>query len=126
LWSDAFGIVSRPREAMYDLVQALQKHVKTAVLSNTELSAIPHFMAYRSECFDLKMFSCEEGIIKPERELYERCLQRLNVELQEAVFIDDRIENIDGAKDVGLQAIHYVDYQELIKQLEGLGVIYEQ
>ena len=72
------------------------------------------------------MFSCEEGIIKPERELYERCLQRLNVELQEAVFIDDRIENIDGAKDVVLQAIHYVDYQELIKQLEGLGVIYEQ
>lgn len=122
LWNEAFGTICRPREAMYDLAQALHKDFKTAVLSNTELAAKPYCLAHRADYFDVKVFSCDEGFIKPQRELYEICLQRLEVKPQEAIFIDDLQDNVAGARAVGLQAIHYVSYQELLEQLQEFGI----
>jgi FMN phosphatase YigB (HAD superfamily) len=41
----------------------------------------------------------------------------------ESVFIDDLIENIDGAKKVGIKGIHYTDIEKLNKSLKQLGII---
>ena len=41
----------------------------------------------------------------------------------ESVFIDDLIENIDGAKKVGINGIHYTDMETLYKSLKQLGII---
>lgn len=126
LWSEAFGNVCQPRQVMFDLAQSLGEHYKVAALSNTEVPAIEHFLAHRSELFEVKVFSCDEGIIKPAGELFERCVQRLGVGPQEALLIDDRAENVAGARAIGLQAILYEGYRELIDQLERLGVDHGQ
>ena len=40
-----------------------------------------------------------------------------------SVFIDDLIENIDGAKKVGIKGIHYTGIETLNKSLKELGII---
>ena len=122
LWTEAFRNIIQPKEAMYDLAQSLGQRYKIAVLSNTELPVIEHFLAHRSDLFEVKVFSCEEGLIKPQGDLFERCVQRLGVEPHEAVLIDDRIENVAGARAAGWRGILYESYGLLIEELDGLGV----
>ena len=51
--------------------------------------------------------SCEVSVCKPDPRIYELCLSRLGVEPGEALFIDDRVENIEAAAALGLQTVHF-------------------
>ena len=56
--------------------------------------------------FDTIMISEQEGIKKPESKLFLRALERMNLKAHEAVFVGDHLINdIKGAKDVGMRAI---------------------
>lgn len=43
---------------------------------------------------------------KPEEAIYNIALSRLQAKKEESIFIDDKIENIDGAERVGIRAFH--------------------
>jgi HAD superfamily hydrolase (TIGR01509 family) len=53
--------------------------------------------------------------------LFERCLDRLEVGAGEALFVDDSLANVEGARAVGLTAIHYTvkerDIAEIVRIL---------
>jgi putative hydrolase of the HAD superfamily len=51
--------------------------------------------------------SSHVGMRKPERGIYELTCTRLQITPDEAVFIDDNLDNIAGARDVGLHAVHF-------------------
>jgi len=57
--------------------------------------------------FDHVTFSFELGCVKPQREIYEHAVRGLGVAPEEALFIDDRPENIEGARAAGLHAELY-------------------
>jgi len=123
LWGDAFRAAYLPRADMFSLVARLKKMgYKTALLSNTEVSAMRFFSQLQYDMFDLTVFSCAEGLAKPEREIYQLTLERLKVEPAQAVFIDDRADYIAGAKDAGLNTILFQDVEQLKKELSILGV----
>jgi len=67
--------------------------------------------------FDVLVFSCKEGFRKPEKEIYEITLNRLNTQPGETLFIDDRIENIRGAESLGIQTILFKDDEQLREKL---------
>lgn len=52
--------------------------------------------------FDEDIISCEVGLVKPEREIYELLLERYNLNPDETMFIDDRQENVDMAEELGI------------------------
>jgi putative hydrolase of the HAD superfamily len=58
--------------------------------------------------------SAEEGVAKPEREIYLRTCRRLGVAPGRTVFIDDREVNVIGARSVGLRAEVFVNAQQLV------------
>jgi epoxide hydrolase-like predicted phosphatase len=58
--------------------------------------------------FDSVVISAAIGVMKPDARAYSAIAQALNVHLAECVFIDDNLANIEGAHQVGMQAIHYV------------------
>jgi len=123
LWGDAFRAVYKPREEMFGLAQRLRdKEYKTAVLSNTERPAMEYFHTLGYEMFDVPVFSCAEGTRKPERQIYERTIERLGCKPAQAVFTDDKIEYINGAKEVGLNAILFEGIKQLERALARLGV----
>ncbi|MBF0107341.1 MAG: HAD-IA family hydrolase [Deltaproteobacteria bacterium] len=66
--------------------------------------------------------SGDEGIIKPDPEIYELALSRFNLERQETLFIDDKSINAEGASRAGMQSHVFRSADELEKLLihEGL------
>ena len=58
--------------------------------------------------FDVVVASCEVGSCKPAPEIYRICLERLGVSADAALFVDDRLENIQAARDLGLHALHFL------------------
>ena len=55
--------------------------------------------------------------------LFMLMLERLGVSADEAVFVDDRVKNINGAKKVGLRTVYYKDREKTIKELERILVV---
>ena len=71
-----------------------------------------------ADAFDHIVISAEVGLLKPDPEIYLLSLQGLNVKPGEAIFIDDFKENIEGARAVGMQAIHFQNSAEVIVELK--------
>jgi putative hydrolase of the HAD superfamily len=75
-----------------------------------------------SERFDTVIFSCDVGYVKPEPEIYQLCLDELNVKAQETVFVGDGGSNeLAGAKEMGMTAVMTTEitsriYPEVIDQ----------
>jgi HAD superfamily hydrolase (TIGR01509 family) len=59
-------------------------------------------------------------LVKPEPAIYELMLERLEVEAGRAVFLDDFIENVAGARQVGMQAIHFQSSEQALGELGAL------
>jgi putative hydrolase of the HAD superfamily len=95
---------------------------RTAILSNLprplgeELRATPGFL----EHFDHVTFSYELGKVKPQPEIYRDALGGLGVEPAQALFLDDRPDNVAGAHAVGLQAVLYSTWENFSAATYGL------
>ena len=84
-----------------------ERGVKTAVLSNMQadmLKVLRAKFAWLAE-FEVQMYSCEVGLVKPAPEIYLECTRRLGVEPGQSLFLDDKQPNIDGAEKAGLHAL---------------------
>lgn len=64
------------------------------------------------DLFDDIIISGEVGMAKPQPEIYQLALERLGIEPKEAVFVDDRESNCEGARAVGMAAIFYQDFEQ--------------
>lgn len=107
------------------LIRTLKRQgYQTALLSNfmDELLDIVTVRYPMADAFDLIMGSCYEGIMKPEAAIFERILARLERQPGEAVFIDDFAHNVEGARAVGMHAIHYTPGLDVKAALATLGV----
>ena len=63
--------------------------------------------------------SCLEGTAKPGRKIYDLALARLGIPAGQTLFIDDKPENIDGAKQAGLQTILFKTIKNFKKEIAG-------
>ena len=124
LWVDAFKAVYVPREDMFSLAARLRKNgYKTALLSNTEAAAMQYFYQLSAfGGFDVLVFSCAEGTRKPEKKIYELTIRRLGSQPGQSVFIDDKPEYINGAKEAGLNTILFENINQLKNALAESGV----
>ncbi|MBR6672768.1 MAG: HAD family phosphatase [Alistipes sp.] len=57
--------------------------------------------------FDGEVVSCEEGVVKPMPSIYEILIKRYNLDVTQTMFIDDRIENVEVAKQFGITPFHF-------------------
>jgi 2-haloacid dehalogenase len=64
-----------------------------------------------------------ENTRKPYPEFYRILFNRFNVNPSEAVFIDDNIRNVEGAKAVGLEAIHFQNPAQMKEELAARGIV---
>lgn len=65
--------------------------------------------------------SGEERLMKPDAAIYRRALTRFALAPAQAVFVDDRAENVAGAAAVGMAALLFTDAATLRADLRGLG-----
>lgn len=113
-----------PDEALVALVRRLRARYRTAVISNAP-SSLRHALheVYRiADAFDLIVCSAEEGILKPDPEIYARALSRLDCPPAAALLIDDRADNVAAARAFGMQALLVTPELDLPSALLGFGV----
>lgn len=113
---DAIGV----NPEMYALVDQLKENqVPVALLSNIDdrLSKIlREFGLY--DPFQPCLLSCEIGVEKPDPKAYEILIDQLNLNPSEIIFIDDRIENIEEANKIGLDAILFQSPSQIQQELQ--------
>ena len=95
---------------MLDFIRALKPRYKMGIISGAMSEARAGTQAHLpDDLFAVKLFSAEEGIHKPDPAIYRRALSRLDVAAEEAIFVDDWLASVEGARAVGMHAIHFTD-----------------
>ena len=110
----------RVDQGMIDLIQRLRSRFKVALLSNAPGNLrrwIAEEWKIPQDTFDQIIISAEEGVMKPDPEIYRRTLTQLDVAPHEAIFVDDFEENVKAAKALGIQAIHFTSPETLVAEL---------
>lgn len=112
-----------PREKVWDLVKRLKEAgYRLYICSNySEYLFTAHtkdkpFMQY----MDGVMVSYMVKQIKPDKDIFESLFSRFNLNPSECLFLDDKEENILGAKSAGMDGIVIPNEEFLIKKLEEL------
>ena len=59
--------------------------------------------------FDGLLISGEDKLIKPDHAIYQLARDRFNLNPEETVFIDDKLENIQAAQEMNFKTIHLTD-----------------
>jgi putative hydrolase of the HAD superfamily len=107
LWKEAVRDLFTDKPETIALVRELSsKGLRTALLTNTEVPT-REFYFEKEYPFDVAFFSCDEGIAKPACGIFRNALAKLCIDANEAAFIDDKEENVDAAKAIGMRGIHY-------------------
>lgn len=115
----------RMDERALDLIEQLKRNgYRVGLLSNATRNSGGKLRQMGLENkFDVFMISAEQGLQKPEPELFRRFAQELGVELNELVFIDDAESSLATAGQLGYTPILYRGYEKLVKELENIGVL---
>jgi epoxide hydrolase-like predicted phosphatase len=107
-------------DAMVEGVRALHdRGVRTALVSNSwGTRRYPRDLL--AELFDGIVISGEEGFRKPDPRMYSLGAQRIGVEPEECVFVDDLAFNLDPARELGMAVVHHVDAASTLAELDRL------
>ncbi len=98
-----------------DRLLSLRKDHKLYLLSNTnsihfkvveEIFKRDHGGASFISLFDRVFLSYEMGLKKPDRRIYEQAVAEIGAQPEQCLFFDDLEENLNAAKEVGLQTHH--------------------
>ncbi len=66
--------------------------------------------------------SGEEGVAKPDQAIYSAFLERFNLMAAECIFIDDNLNNINSADQMGFNTIRFFTPEQLVKDLKAMGI----
>ncbi len=75
------------------------------------------------EVFGTTIVSGQEGIVKPDPRIFHMLCQRAEVAAVDCVFIDDAMHNVEGARAVGMDAIHFTGADALEGGLKVRGLL---
>ncbi len=95
-----------------------------AVISNESAE----INAYRIQKFGLREIflaffsSCYVGIQKPDIRIFQMALRVMQRDANECIFVDDRVENVEGARKAGMDGIHFQNVAQFSAELKNLGV----
>ena len=104
---------------MFELAAVLEGGgVKSAVLSNTEAPAMAYFHDMGYTMFDVLVFSCAEGVCKPEARIFEIAVERLGCAAGRTVFVDDDARYVAAAREAGLNAVVFESVEQVRAVLE--------
>ena len=107
-----------------DLIEKLKENYKVICLTNTEKEVADYNWGRGLfNDFDSAFISVEMGMMKPDREIYEKVLENLEISADDALFIDDKQEYVDGAEEVGIKSIKFENYSQLKRELELIGIL---
>ena len=117
-YKEAYQRNKELNKEIIELIKKLKKKFKVVCFTDTNNL---HFEAHQEQgildLFDKKFGSHQIGMRKNNPEAFKVILKKLNVGPDQVLFIDDNIKNIENAKSLGINTIHFEDNVQLIKDL---------
>jgi len=102
----------------------LIRDIKASGLRVGILSNIPHDFPKESVPVfaeaDITVYSCDLNIIKPEAGIYEKLREKAACLYEEIVFFDDRVDNVNKARELGIQAFLWEGAEQARETVSGI------
>jgi FMN phosphatase YigB (HAD superfamily) len=120
-WCDMF----HPVPAMRALFDEVSSRYRVGILSDTDplhWSALLGLMPWLG-AVDKPTLSHEVGFLKPHPALFSAAASDCGAAKEECLFIDDREENVIGARYYGMQALRFTGENKLRRDLAGLRIL---
>ncbi len=127
-WGERFGeTITDPVPGVHAIVEALdQRNVPLFAITNFSADFWPPFRQ-REDAFFRRfrdiVVSGEVKLLKPDPALYYLALDRFGLKPDQALFVDDRRINVEGAEAVGMNAHLFTDAEDLRRRLEAEGLL---
>ncbi|HET9427436.1 MAG TPA: HAD family phosphatase [Allosphingosinicella sp.] len=127
-WGDRFGeTITDPIPGMQKIVEELDSRgVPLFAITNFSADFWPPFRA-KEEAFFSRfrdiVVSGEVKLLKPDPAIYFLALGRFGLKPADALFVDDRQINVDGAEAVGMKAQLFTSAEDLWGRLEAEGLL---
>jgi epoxide hydrolase-like predicted phosphatase len=118
VWAEYVGTLNVPLASYFG---ALRPRYRTGILSNSFVGAREREQAaygFEDLC-DVVVYSHEEGLEKPDPRIYRLAAERLSVQPDEAIFLDDREACVAGAREVGMTAVLFGSTEQALAELDG-------
>ena len=123
IYNDIFSV----NPPVLNLLKNLKSHHRLILLSNTDVMRFGFIKQRFPEIliFDDYVLSFEVDRIKPHPHIYRVALEKAEAKAEECVFIDDREENIEGARRMGINSILFLDHTQLERSLREYGLSFK-
>mgnify|MGYP001467574605 CR=1 FL=1 len=107
-------LLDLPKERL-ELLKSVDKHYQIFLLSNTNKIHYDAYMAYFKTTYQLDFnslfnkayYSHEIGLRKPNNDCFEFVLKSHSLNSTETLFIDDSIQHIESANQLGINTYHH-------------------
>ena len=111
-----------PNEPMIELMASLRdRGYRMAMLTNNVREWEPLWRPFLpvDEIFETVVDSGFVGMRKPDPEIYELTLERLDgIDAGQCLFIDDMEANCEAARALGIETVQFIDNERTIPQIE--------
>ena len=108
---------------LIDIIKKLKNKYRVVLASNNNPKTVSIVRAKYEELlnlFEKTYFSFEIGLCKPDKEFFLYILRDLGLDRENVLFIDDKLENVQSAKKIGMKSIQFESSTQIIKELSKL------
>lgn len=126
IWNEIFT----PHPGMYEIVEFLKDNYRLYLISNINKLHFEYLQEKFGDHFKFFSYiflSYELGLRKPDLRIYNLIIDYISTRPQNIIYTDDRVELIDAAKKIGIDAFQFVSVpsfkQELLKRNVELGLV---
>jgi putative hydrolase of the HAD superfamily len=122
---DIFKEKTSVDNSIFGIIKQLQrKNIRVGILSNT--ASVTHSIVEElidMSYFDYQFLSYRIGREKPDERMFEYVTDQIPYSKEEIMFIDDKLSNVNAAKEFGIKAIHFTGTSQLITDLNSLEIL---
>ncbi|MTI17162.1 HAD family phosphatase [Rhodobacteraceae bacterium RKSG542] len=113
-------------EGTVAILQDLKAHnVPMYAITNFSVDKFEHaklIFPFLADSFIDTVISGEEKLLKPDRAIYDKLLERNGLNAADLVFIDDTKANIEAAQALGMHAVHFQSPEQVREELKAMGL----
>lgn len=124
LWGEALAAVYKPLDETLSIAKGLSEQgIRIGLLTNTEPPSQGFHLSLGYDFFHGRVFSCSEGLSKPDPQIYKLIASRLDLAPEHCLMVDDRVENIAGATHAGMPGHLFTTPAKFRQALVQLGLL---
>jgi epoxide hydrolase-like predicted phosphatase len=101
-------------------IHSLRSHIKVGIISNawSDAREVLNRKFNLGGYVDDAIYSAEVKLAKPDVRIFQLALERLGVRAEEAVFVDDVLENVQAAQSLGMKGVQFKSTEQTIQDVK--------